>query len=160
MAILVSDSNVIIDMNVGELIRHMFRLDDIIATPNVLYREELANHHPELPALGLQIEHIDDQGVLEVERLVSVYQGTSTNDLFALVLAKERKWILLTGDGPLRAAALAEDVEVHGTIWMIDRMIASEKISSRRARTALDLMQDSQRRLPWALADKMLQKHQ
>lgn len=159
MAILVSDSNIIIDMTIGELTRRMFQLEDVIATPDVLYREELAEHHAELPALGLRIEPLSDQGVTEVTRLVQVYRGPSTNDLFALVLAKERQWTLLTGDGPLREAAVAEDVEVHGTIWMIDRMITANVISAARARTALDLMRDGQRRLPWDLADEMLGRY-
>lgn len=156
MAILVSDSNIIIDMTVGELTRRLFRLDDVIATPNVLYREELAEHHAELPALGLQIEHVGEQGVSEVERLSGIYLGPSTNDLFALVLAKERQWTLLTGDGPLREAAVAENLDVHGTIWLVDKMITARIISVERARDARNLMQEGQRRLPWDLFDQML----
>lgn len=94
MAILVSDANIFIDMDVGDLIRPMFRLDDTFATPDVLYREELEQHHPELPGLGLRIER--STGVAEVERLSLIYRGPSINDLFALALAKERQWPLLS----------------------------------------------------------------
>ncbi len=41
MAIPVSDANIFIDMDVGNLTRPMFRLDETFATPDVLYREEL-----------------------------------------------------------------------------------------------------------------------
>ena len=50
MAILVSDANIFIDITVSNLIRMMFQLEDTIATPDVLYQEELQVHHPELPA--------------------------------------------------------------------------------------------------------------
>ena len=43
-------------------------------------------------------------------------------DTFALTLAKKRGWLLLTGDGPLRALAAAEQVECHGVLWLIDLM--------------------------------------
>ena len=52
MAILVGDANIFIDMDVGNLTRPMFRLEETFATPDVLYREELEEHHSELPGLG------------------------------------------------------------------------------------------------------------
>ena len=48
MPILVGDANIFIDMDVGDVIRPMFRLEDIFATPDVLYREELKERHAEL----------------------------------------------------------------------------------------------------------------
>ena len=42
MPILVSDTNIFIDMDVGNLTRSMFRLEETFATPDILYREELA----------------------------------------------------------------------------------------------------------------------
>jgi predicted nucleic acid-binding protein len=134
----------------------MFRLDDSFATPDVLYREELEQHHPELPGLGLRIERLSSAGVAEVERLSVVYPGPSTNDLFALALAKERHWPLLSGDGHLRKVAEAEDVEIHGTLWIIERMIVSGTLTLARARTSLALMKDAARRLPWVEFEAML----
>ncbi len=55
MAILVGDANIFIDVTVSNLSEAMFRLEDTIATPDVLYQDELLQHHPELPGLGLQI---------------------------------------------------------------------------------------------------------
>lgn len=52
MAILVSDANIFIDMDVGDLTRPMFRLEETFATPDILYREELEEHHAVLPSLG------------------------------------------------------------------------------------------------------------
>ncbi|MGD0951750.1 MAG: hypothetical protein ABR985_05050 [Methanotrichaceae archaeon] len=50
-------------------------------------------------------------------------------DLFALVLAIEEKTTLLTGDNALRKAALQEGVDVHGIIWLLDKMIQDKVIS-------------------------------
>jgi hypothetical protein len=43
-------------------------------------------------------------------------------DSFALALAKERQWLLLTGDGQLRDLAGGENVECHGVLWLLDIM--------------------------------------
>ncbi|HET6534788.1 MAG TPA: hypothetical protein VFG41_01290 [Sphingomicrobium sp.] len=156
MTILVSDANIFIDMEVADLIRPMFRLDDTFAIPDVLYKEELQHHHPELPTLGLRIERLGGAGVAEVERLKLIYPGPSTNDLFALALAKDRRWPLLSGDGHLRAVAKAEDVEIHGTIWLIERMIVSGTLTPARAHVSLELMRNGSRRLPWGEFEAML----
>ena len=156
MAILVSDANIFIDMYVGDLIRPMFRLDDIFATPDVLYREELEQHHPELPGLGLRVERLSSKGVAEVERLSLLYEGPSTNDLFAVALAKEKQWPLLSGDRHVRDVGVAEDVEIHGTLWLIERMIASGTLTLARARASFDLMRNGARRLPWPEFEALL----
>lgn len=156
MAVLVSDANIFIDMEVADLIRPMFRLDDTFATPDVLYREELEQHHPELPGLGLRIERLGGAGVVEVERLKLIYPGPSTNDLFALALAKDRRWPLLSGDGHLREVAEAENVEIHGTLWLVERMIVSGTLTLARAHVSLELMRNGGRRLPWVEFKAML----
>ena len=46
----------------------------------------------------------------------------SVPDSFALALAKERAWTLLTGDGDLRDLATGENVDCHGVLWLLDRM--------------------------------------
>lgn len=156
MAILVSDANIFIDMDVADLTRPMFRLDDDFATPNVLYQEELAHHHPELPGLGLRVVRLSSACVSEVEQLTLVYREPSTNDLFALALAKERQWPLLSGDRRLREAARAEGVEIHGTLWIVERMIETRTITWSRAENGLELMRQADRRLPWNDVDAMM----
>ena len=156
MAILVSDANIFVDMDVAGWTRHMFRLDDTFATPDVLYHDELAEHHAELPGLGLQVETLSSAGVAEVARLATIYREPSTNDLFALALAKERSWPLLSGDRRLREAAQAEDMEIHGTLWLVERMIYGEIITVSQAEYGFDAMRNGNRRLPWAEVTEML----
>ena len=134
MAILVGDANIFIDMEIGDLIRPMFRLDDVFAAPDVLYREELKEHHAELPGLGLCIERLSGAETIEVDRLSGIHTEPGKHDIFALALAKERGWTLLSGDRRLREAALVESVEIHGTIWLVERMIKSKVVSLETAR--------------------------
>jgi predicted nucleic acid-binding protein len=69
-------------------------------------------------------------------------------DLFALVLAIEEKTTLLTGDNALRKAALQEGVDVHGIIWLLDKMIQDKVISKAEGCRSLKLMTAGNQRLP------------
>lgn len=156
MAILVGDANIFIDITVSNLTRMMFQLGDTIATPDVLYQEELQEYHPELPGLGLKIEQLSSEGVAEVQLSGDAYTGPSRHDLFALTLAKTNGWTLLTGDESLRLAAEAEAVEAHGTLWLVERMVVTRVINAERAETAFELMRNNDRRLPWNEVDELI----
>ena len=52
--LLVSDANVLIDMDAGGLLKAMFALDYDFAVPDILFEEELKAQHPELPRFGLK----------------------------------------------------------------------------------------------------------
>ena len=59
------------------------------------------------------------------------YRALSTYDAIALAIAKRRMWFLLTGDAPLRKAAVAEGVSVKGTLGLLD-LLTDENVLSHR----------------------------
>lgn len=156
--LLISDANILIDMDVGGLLEAMFRLEEGFAVPDVLYMEELEAQHGELPGLGLKVLPLADEGVIAAIALQDVYHGPSINDLFALQLAKQENCPLVTGDGDLREAATAEGVELRGTLWLVEAMVERKIISVDKASAAYDEMKRSGRRLPWVEVDKQINR--
>jgi hypothetical protein len=156
--LLISDANIIIDMNTGGLLRLMFRLDATFAVPDVLYEEELRIDHPELPRLGLKRLELSEDTVVYAGRLVEKYRGlgASINDLLALALARQEECPLLTGDGRLRTAGQTEGIDVHGTLWLVEQMVRSRTITIRQAEAGYGKMREATRRLPWDEVDKQL----
>lgn len=154
----VSDANIIIDMDVGGLLRPMFRLDVTFAVPDILFEEELRACHPELPRFGLRSLELLENTVAYADNLVQKYRptGASINDLLALALAWQEKCPLLTGEGRLRAAGEREDIEVHGTIWLVGQMVEARVIVARRAEAAYHKMRQAGRRLPWNEVEQQL----
>ena len=65
---------------------------------------------------------------------------------------------LLTGDRALREAAKELNVEVHGTIWLVEQMLQDKKITAEVARVAFQKMKHSGSRLPWDKVEKMLNR--
>ncbi|MGF1547220.1 MAG: PIN domain-containing protein [Thiotrichales bacterium] len=158
MLLLMSDANILIDMEIGELIAPMFSLGCQFAVPDVLYYDELEAQHAHLLNMGLQVRSLPAAGVARVEMLSQLHNRPGRNDLFALALAEAEQCPLLTGDADLRIAAEAEQVEVKGTVWLITEMVRQQRITVAVARAALHTMRTSGRRLPWAIAEQKLKE--
>jgi predicted nucleic acid-binding protein len=148
MAWLISDANILIDMDVGEVLDKMFSLPERFAVPDVLYMEELIERHPHLPALGLTVLSVREEYVLEAYRLGGIYKRPGHNDLLALALAKQESCPLLTGDAKLREAAELEQVEVKGTLWLMERLFVNKLLDYDEIKAVYERMQQGGRRLP------------
>lgn len=156
MLLLISDANILMDVEVGDLVAPMFSLGYQFAVPDVLYYEELEEQHAHLLDMGLQTRTLSAKSVERVQSLAQTYAKPGRNDLFALALAEAEKCPLLTGDAALRQAAETELVEVKGTVWLIGEMVREQRITVAVARAALNKMRLSGRRLPWDAAEQML----
>lgn len=121
--ILVSDTSVLIDLERGGLLAALFALPHEFAVPDVLYDHEMQGNWGEgLIRRGLRVEEVSKEGVANALRYRQQRASLSVSDSFALALAKEREWLLLTGDGQLRDLAGGENVECHGVLWLLDMM--------------------------------------
>ena len=122
MAVLVSDTSVIIDLERGTLLDDLFRLPFEFAVPDLLFRRELAGPLGDrLVALGLRVEELTS---IELTRATTVRRERkelSTADTFAFAIAECRGWPLLTGDSGLRRLAVECRVEFHGVLWICDQ---------------------------------------
>ena len=156
MLLLISDANILMDVEVGDLVAPMFSLGYQFAVPDVLYYEELEDQHAHLLDMGLHIRTLSAKSVERVQSLAQTYVKPGRNDLFALALAEAEKCTLLTGDAALRQAAQAEQIEVKGTVWLIGEMVREQRITVAVARAALNKMRVTGRRLPWDAAERML----
>jgi predicted nucleic acid-binding protein len=157
--LLISDANVIIDLEVGGLIKQMFRLDYGFAVPDVLYETELKGNHANLPKLGLKRLELQPEAVEYTAKLAEKYRKPGRIDLMALALAKQEQCRLLTGDQALRDAGNAEGMAVVGTIWLVGEMLRAKIITKKEARAAYNKMKESNRRLPWTEAEKQMKEH-
>jgi predicted nucleic acid-binding protein len=152
------DANILIDLHVGGLLRELFRLPFRLAVPDVIVAEL---HEPDgevLVRYGLESMELAGDQVLEVASLLTRYRAVSTNDLFALVLARTQKAALLTGDRHLTEAADQEGVTAHGTLWVLDEMVRLAVVAPVQVAQALERMLERGSRLPRAECHKRLQQ--
>lgn len=128
MALIISDANILIDLECAELTPRIFRLDLEFAVPDLLYHDELSQHHGDLPALGLRLYEMPPELISQAYQYRTRYPKPSIYNLFALVLALARECPLLTGDKDLRQLAVRKGVEVFGTLWLMERLYESRLV--------------------------------
>lgn len=144
----VTDTNVWIDLEAAGLTDLVFRLSLRFQAPDVIVAELVRPEGAALARRGLAVRELPGDRVAEAAVLAARYLRPSRTDLFALVLARTERAILLTGDRHLREAAEREGVEVHGTLWLVDRMVEASLLDLRGATEALLAMRRAGRRLP------------
>lgn len=154
--IYVTDTNIWIDLHRGKLIPYAFRLPFLFTAPDVVISELKEPEGRDLVSLGLRKEELTSDEVRQVIELASRYRAPSRVDLFALVLAKARSGVLLTGDRHLRKAAEGEKVPVHGILWFLDQLVNRHIVTPPQAAQALRKMLEKGSRLPRAECERRL----
>lgn len=158
MGLLVSDSSVLIDLERGGLLQAAFQSGHTLIVPDILYQNELeAYNGPYFVSLGLGVTDCTPDEVQMAQDLANTHPALSLEDCFALACATRSNHILLTGDGPLRAAAGPKSVPCKGLLWLLDEMLASGNINPSALCAGLTLVSQHPRcRLPKQEVQKRL----
>ncbi len=133
MRILISDTSVLIDLERADLLEEMFLLPFEFAVPDLLFGRELAGElGDKLLQLGLRIEELTSAELRRATAVNRKHAQLSVPDTFAFVIAESRGWGLLTGDGTLRSLALAEQLDMHGVLWLFDQLADGNHVAFDR----------------------------
>ncbi|GAB2724695.1 PIN domain-containing protein [Halomonas garicola] len=159
MLLLISDANVIIDLDAGNILPTLFRLPYRFAMPDILYFDEIEEGSPGLTDLGLKILTVESKYVEYASELGIMYgDEPGFYDRLALALAKQEACPLVTGDLRLRAVASKEGAEIRGTLWVLTEMIECGFLTKEETRGAVERMKNKKRRLPWDDVEKHIDK--
>ena len=163
MELISSDTNIWVDFNSVGFLHIPFSLCNVYQyiiskdtfEQELLYPPELSI---QLKALGLRTVEVNPyETVLSLGYMK--YKALSPFDRLALAIAQNRGIILLTGDGNLRKAAIAEHVAVHGSLWIVDEAYKYRNITQDTHRSILEaLLSNPKTRLPEAEITKRLEK--
>ncbi len=110
--LLISDANILIDMEAGRLLEKLFELPMQIAVADILYWEEIEPGSPGLDSYGLHILEVTGEYIEYAVTLAARYgSAPSYNDYLSLALARKKGCPLLTGDQALKSVAHAEGIK-------------------------------------------------
>lgn len=146
----VIDASVIIDLHNGGILKDIADLPFEFLTPDVVLAEHTNPPSDVVLRSGIRVEELPGRLVQQVADLAPQNRKLSTQDLFAFVLARHHRCLLVTGDGRLRALAEKQATECHGTLWVMDMMVEHGILSPASAHTALETMLAKNARLPAA----------
>jgi len=147
-SILVTDTNIWIDLQNGGILEDFFRLPYQFITPDFAIGELLSPDWNLLQTLGLKTLELKSERISELIQLRKTHHNLSVVDLAAFLLAKTFGVQLLTGDRNLNELARSQGLSVHGVLWVLDEMVLHQILASSRASGALQKMLDNGARLP------------
>ncbi|MFZ2399604.1 MAG: hypothetical protein WAW31_13185 [Smithella sp.] len=145
---LILDTSICIDLHNGKLLKSVLLLPHKFVLPDVIIAELIEPAGALLIKLGYTKEGTSGEETKDIVSLRNEYASPSTNDLFALLLAKRNGCPIITGDNALRNAARQEGVTAHGLLWLIDEMVKCDILTGNQAADALERIIDEGSWLP------------
>lgn len=154
MRIAVQDANVLIDLELAGLFEAWFSLGIETHTTDLI-KGELAkgNHHQAIAYFGsgqireYQLSWEELAKVEELEREVNSKAKFADCSVLFLAMKLEGA-MLISGDKPLRRAGFDRHIDVHGTLWILDRIVESKALSGAVASAKLRSLLEMKRFFP------------
>lgn len=161
MIIVVNDANIIFDVIEINLTEFFFQLDYKFLITDFVYKEiekaeQIMLLEEYIQNKSLDIYEIDDINKIYGKNLKN--QTLSAEDCSVLIAAEEEKAIILTGDKALRQIAEKDGIEVHGILWVFDRLVDNEIILDDLAIDKLTNLMEINNRLPIDECQKRIKK--
>lgn len=164
--IVVSDTNILIDLIETGLLEQFFLLPMKVHTTDIVISEVT------VPEQKAQVKTLVQTRCLTVKafapdemlRLIDFVNSRRRRcnlriaDFSVWQYASENNYILLTGDGNLRKLAAEDGVEVHGTIYIFDQMVEHKVLTPAIAADRLELLYNINHRLPKPEIDLRIEK--
>lgn len=157
--LIVSDTNIFLDLFDTDLLKEFFTLPYEIKTSMLVIGEikkdeQLQAIKPFIDSKKLKIDDISDKEFNSCYVLKLVTLGDlSIADCSVWRMAKNDNAKLLTSDAKLRKAAEKDNVEVHGILFVFDELISNNSLSIEKAIEKLDVLKEKNKRFSKKLAD-------
>lgn len=148
--VLVSDTNIWIDLHRGGLLEIAFSLPYQFVTTDFAWRELRSPPGADLEAMGLLVQALSSEAVGAVFALRETLRNPSLADMSCFYLAATHRWTLLTGDMAIRKACEEENMDVRGTLWLMDQLFAHGLVPGYELSESLQSILNTGGRLPLA----------
>ena len=164
--IVVNDTNVFIDLYEVGLLEEFFSLPwEVHTTDFVMLELQREGQHETVARYKtdkrLVVPVLEAKEMMEIGNLYQQNQNRtnlSLTDCSVWYYAKANNYILLTGDRKLRTITVFDGVEVHGVIYVFDRLVEFDIISPQVAVDKLLKLYSLNSRLPKEEIDKRINK--
>lgn len=137
MKAIVNDANILIDLVELRLLPHFFQIKCEFHTTELILEELLEEQKEELlPYIEtgkLIVDIISGEDLTEIYRIHMAKPTLSEQDCSAYYQARKDEAALITSDNTLRKFAKAQNLEVHGHLWVFDNLVDNKIIGGQRA---------------------------
>lgn len=133
MKIIVNDANILIDLVELNLLPHFFDLKFEFHTTTFvldeLFEEQQEALQPYIDKDFLLVSEMSSEDLIQISQIQLSRPKLSEQDCSAFFQAQTEQGTLITSDNNLRKFAKEQNLEVHGHLWVFDRMVEAKTIS-------------------------------
>ena len=148
ISLCVADANILFDLRNGRILMDIGALPYQFLVPDAVWAELDTPLRSMVQRLGFEIGTLEAKAVSEIYALRPGHPQLSVADLFALLVARDRQAVLLTGDIRLKKLAEIRGLVVHGTLWVLDELFERQALNAQGALIALERILALGGRLP------------
>jgi predicted nucleic acid-binding protein len=153
MRIIIHDASVLIDLVSMEVLNEALSLPYEMAVPDLVVHEITNPKQREALLACLQDGHINElpltgDEIVEAALMMNEWSGLSIADCSVILKARQMEGMILSADMALRKKASALGFEVHGSLWLVERLHADGTISAQEACDALTALEGTNSRIP------------
>ncbi|MCC7319271.1 MAG: hypothetical protein IT219_12125 [Bacteroidales bacterium] len=160
MRLIITDTNIIIDMIQAGALEHFVQLNFEICTTDLVVEEV------KQPEQRLMLDAVINQGLLrvielesdDIRRAFELKTGCNLKritDKTVLLKAIDFQCMVLSGDKDLRKECLANGLEVHGSIWVMQQIWLAGTVSKEMMEALISALR-RYARVPETELDKLL----
>ncbi len=163
MKLIITDVSVLFDLYQLGILPEFFALKAEISTTSFVYNEiVVTNQINEFEvykrAQKLKIISISEKEQEEISQFVTRRSLKSLPDKTMLWKSIQLKCSLLTCDKKLKSEAIEHGIEVHGSIWVIEKLIDEKILIKERGIELLELLKLGNERSPVNDINKIIKK--
>lgn len=164
MKVLISDTNIFFDVMAIKALPEFFGLDyDICTTDFVLSEIKLSDQRDQIEffirSRKLTIFSLTEEEIFEVESFRTKRSVKGITDKTVLWKSLQLNSLLLTGDKKIRLEGIDLGLEVHGIIWVIQKMFVEKLITKAKAIDLLENLKNINPGLPIDKIDSLIKSY-
>ena len=137
MKIIVNDANILIDLVDLRILPYFFQLEFEFHTTAIildeLFDEQKEALFPYIDTGKLIVDDITDEDLINILMIRAKKPNLSEQDCSAFYQAQKDNAALITSDNTLRKFAKANDLEVHGHLWVFDKLVDKSILTGKTA---------------------------
>lgn len=141
MKVIVNDANILIDLVDLNIVSDFFQLGFEFHTTALILDELFDGQqealHPYIETGKLTVDDIQEEDFIEIALIMTSKPGLSEQDCSAYLQAKKMQAALITSDNTLRKFAQANNIEIHGHLWIFDHLVKNNIMSGNIASAKL-----------------------
>ncbi|GBE16191.1 hypothetical protein BMS3Abin15_00003 [bacterium BMS3Abin15] len=142
MKIIVNDANILIDLVELKILPYFFQLEFEFHTTAIileeLFEEQKEELIPYIETGKLIVDDMAEEDFIEVLMIRTTKPALSDQDCSAFYQARKINAVLVTSDNTLRKFARANNLEIHGHLWIFDNLVENSIFTGKIAIEKLD----------------------